>query len=282
MTSNRDSRAVNLAASLGVTKHWLVRTLKETKNLPVQSRKGRLGQIRINPVTGTPNNGYATHAIRRLERNVEGGKFDVAEKLQAAGNLSDSEKLLVELILKKSRRRSKLVSLVAESGVDPARVIKLYAEGAIALGKAEALAVAAEGLGAIARQLVKQAAIHHVNCLTCLGLGTVPRNQAGSTYKNTTDKRPPLVCPTCRGQKLVDHTDKHYKFAVTKLLDMAALGKAGSDINVQTNVAVQQLDSTGFMERLTKLTDGSGQLTAPIEVHVLPEASQPETGQSGS
>lgn len=273
------SETAGLAKKLGVSKQWLLKAVAHAKNEPIKSRTGKMGRIVLNQFTGSPEKSYASHCIRKLEENV-GGKYDVAEKLQAAGNLNDSEKQLIELIMKRSRTRARLATLVAEAGCDPARIVKLYAEGAVALGKAEALAVASQGLGAIARQLVRQASIGHVSCTACMGAGVVPvRNGLNEISDKTT------ICLTCRGEKIVEHVDKHYKFAVTKLLDMAALGKEPAAVNVSTNVAVQQnnnnTDTSGFMERLSKLTDGSGGLAvrvAPEVIDVQPEDHTVEAG----
>lgn len=286
-TQKRDVET--LAEKLGVTKTWLVRTVKAAQTAPVQSRKGKLGQIKIHPRTGMANGSYATHVIRRLEQQVEGGKYDIAQKLQAAGGLTPNEKLLIELIMKKSRARSALVTLVAEANVDPARVVKLYAEGAIALGKAEALALASQGLGNIARNLIRQAAISHVSCITCIGAGVVPKKAGVKRFRGI---EPTVPCPSCNGAGKLEETGKHYKFAVTKLLDMSRMSKPEGDVNISQSVAVQQNalgDSSGFMERLSKLTDGSGAIAMlPVSVEeastvvdadetVLPEDSPEPT-----
>lgn len=271
-----------LAERLGVSRGWLIRALKA----PVRSKKGKLGCVTLNAKTGWPDDSYATHCMRRLEGNVEGGKYDVAQKLQAAGGLMDTERRLIELIMQRSRYNSHLAALVAEAGVDPARVIKLYAEGAVALGKADALAVAAANLGSIARQLIRQAALNKVSCNTCFGSGKIPKT---SGYKQS--KAGTITCTTCKGEKTVEQTGPHYKFAVGKLLDITRLSASEPNISVNnsTSVAVQQnthLQPGGYMERLSKLTDGNGRIQQALpsaeEAVVVQTASEEDVQQEHS
>ncbi len=255
--------ARNIVDKLGVTAGWLARAIQA----PVRSRRGKLGSpIVMNPKTGFARKSYAAHVIQTLERNVNGGKYDVAQKLQAAGGLNQDEKRLIDEVMKVSRKRASLTALVAECGVDPARIVKLYAQGCVAMGKAEALAVASANLGSIARQLIRQAAIKSVSCATCFGSGLMP---ARPGYKKS--KKGNVVCSSCKGTKVVEEAGPLYKFAVEKLLDMTNMGPSEPSIQVANNVAIQNttLQAGGFMERLSKLTDGSGRVQ-----HALPPAEE--------
>lgn len=230
----------------------------------MKSKKGALGQV----VTVAGRRGIrknpASNLVNKFERQA-GGKFAIAEKLEAAEGLFPAERELLAAIADPENKDTALAYLIAESKVDPARLVRKYAEGAISLGRAEALAEAAASLGPIARQLIKQASFRRVSCITCLGLGKVP-NQIGAKKATAVH----VVCPTCKGEGEKDELDAHYKFAVTKIMDMATLGPE-KPINVQTNVAVQTNMSGGFMERLSKLTDGTGAII--IDADVQPEDS---------
>jgi len=219
-------------------------TLFQTKRDP------KLGRIQVKRMTGLVPS-PATKIVRKFEEMV-GSREDLAEKLTSTGKrlTHDEEKLLA--LLSSAPRNKSLATLMAEAGVKPSRVLRLYAEGAIALGKIEAAIEVSRNQPMVIKDLVRNAIDREVYCQTCVGTGLVKK---AVNSKEETSK-----CPSCQGSGTRFRSSKHKQFAMEKVLKIGKVidePKKGGDVNVSTQVGVgvQVGQGGGFMERILHTSD---------------------------
>ena len=218
-------------------------TLFQTKKDP------KLGRIQVKRMTGLVPS-PAVKIVRKFEEMV-GSREELAEKLTASGKTDSSEEKLLELLEKAPRNRS-LASLMAEAGVKPSRVLRLFAEGAIALGKVEAAIEVSRNQPMVVKDLIRNALDREVYCQTCVGTGMVK--------KGVNSKEETVKCPSCQGSGVRYRSSKHKQFAMEKVLKIGKVieePKKGGDVNVSTQVGVgvQVGKEGGFMERILHTSD---------------------------
>jgi hypothetical protein len=212
-------------------------------------RDPKLGRIVVKRMTGLVPS-PATRVVRKFEELV-GSREELAEKLLATGKTTADEEKLLELLAKAPGNRS-LASLMAEAGVKPSRVLRLYAEGAIQLGKVEAAIEVSRNQPSVIKDLLRHALDKEVYCQTCVGTGTVKAR--------TNSKEENQRCPSCEGTGIRLRSSKHKQFAMEKVLKIGKVidePKKGTEVNVsqQVGVGVSVQKDGGFMERILHTSD---------------------------
>lgn len=208
----------------------------------------KLGRIKVKRMTGLTN-GPATQVVRKFEQLV-GSRANLVEKLEASGKLRADEAVLIELLEKAPGNKS-LATLMAEAQVKPSRVLQLFAEGAISLGKVEAAIEVSRNQPGVIKDLLRHALDKEIYCQTCAGTGTV---KARANGKEESQK-----CPSCEnGIRL--RSSKHKQFAMEKVLKISKVieePRKGTEVNVnqQVGVGVTVGQQGGFMERIMKTSD---------------------------
>lgn len=245
---------------------------KEYRNTVIaRTKRGPLGRLVVKRLTGIQRSG-PFRAIEQFEKNVTGGKEDIAEKLEAVREQLPKEQLEL-LKLLQERPKQSLARLMAEAKVEPTQTMDLYARGAIVLGKVQAAIVAHNNLPSVIKDLVRHAIDDETICDVCVGSGKVKGRQGEHLDR--------AACPKCKGSGKRWEVSEHKEFAVQKILEATkTVGSkdGGINVNVQTNVAIAG-GKGSFMERMIKTSDEV--LYAPKEpvveaelVRVLPENSQ--------
>ncbi len=214
------------------------------------SPRDSFGRIAVKRMTGLVDSPAAT-IVRKFEE-VSGGREEVIEKLQAMEEkLSTEEKDFVELCEKSGKQKS-LARLMAESGVKPSRIMKLFADGAIALGKIHSAIEVSRNQPQIVKDLMRHALDQQGVCQVCVGTGKVKK------AKNS--KAEEATCPMCMGSGFRMRSSKHKEYAMGKVLEIGKLvekpltGK-GVNVAVQQNVGVSVERGGGFVERMLKTSD---------------------------
>jgi Zn finger protein HypA/HybF involved in hydrogenase expression len=238
-------------------------------------------------MTGLTNS-PATKVVRKFE-DLVGSREDLAEKLGASGKAKADELKLMELLETAPKNKS-LASLMAEANVRPSRVLQLYAEGAISLGKIEAAIEVSREQPQVIKDLLRHALDKQVYCQTCVGTGTVKKRS------NSTEET--LACPSCDGSGVRLRSSKHKQFAMEKVLKIGKVieePKRGTEVNVsqQVGVGVSVGQGGGFMERVlktqdevlygrrTEIVDAEPASGAPSEGNGDPEAEVQGAGDDG-
>lgn len=215
-----------------------------------RTKKDKLGTIQVKRMTGLTNS-PAVKVVRKFEEMIS-NREELAQGMLASGrNLTEEEKTLIELLAKAPKNKS-LATLLAEAGVRPSRVLQLFAEGAIALGKVEAAIEVSRNQPFVIKDLLRHALDKEVYCQTCVGTGTV-KERANSKEEHQ-------KCPSCEGSGIKLRSSKHKQFAMDKVLKIGKVieePKKGGDVNVSTQVGVgvQVGQTGGFMERILKTSD---------------------------
>ena len=193
--------------------------------------------------------GTALPVIRKFEETITSHE-DLVEKLALIEDKLTADEKDFLAALRTNPHKKSLARLIAEAGVSPTKVLKYYAEGAVALGKVHAaIAISREQPG-IVKDLVRNALDDHRICKVCVGTGKVKRN--------SNDKKEETMCPNCEGAGTKIFSSKHKTYAMDKVLELGGLVEAGkgSSVNVavQQNVAVKT-GGGAFMERILKTSD---------------------------
>jgi hypothetical protein len=248
------------------------------------TQRDPLGRIQVKRMTGTVG-GPATQIVRKFEDMLSEytgentrARDNLEEKLLAVEDkLSSEEHRLIEL-LRGGKKNKSLATVFAEAGVKPSRVLKLYAEGAIALGKVHSAIEVSRNQPMVVKDLLRHALDQEKVCNTCLGTKLVK--------KQTNSKEETETCPACRGSGTRLVSSKHKPYAMEKVLQIGKLvdaPKKGTEVNVNQQVGIAITPrGGGFMERVLKTSDevlygrkvaqlpqGAGNGSGPIEAEVL-------------
>lgn len=230
---------------LGLTPKQLPELLQD-KVVAATPGRDPLGRVEIKRYTGVT----ASPAVEILRRFKEtAGSFaDIVEKLEASEKLGEAERKLIELL--ENAPKKALPRMVAQAGVRPSRLLKLYAEGAIALGKVSAAIEVAHNQPMIVKDLLRNALDQEGVCRICVGTGKV-KKQRNSRYEDA-------VCPGCDGSGKRLIASKNKKFSMQRILEIAQLtpekkGGGGAIVNVSQQVAV--VPQQGLFSRVLKSTD---------------------------
>jgi hypothetical protein len=221
------------------------------------TKKDPLGRIQVKRMTGTVG-GPATQIVRKFEDMLSDhtgentrARENLEEKLLAVEDkLGEDEHRLIDL-LRGGRKNKSLSTVFAEAGVRPSRILKLYAEGAIALGKVHSAIEVSRNQPMVVKDLLRHALDQERVCNTCLGTKLVKRN-VNSKEENET-------CPACRGSGTRLVSSKHKPYAMEKVLQIGKLvdaPKKGTEVNVNQQVGIAvNTRGGGFMERILKTSD---------------------------
>lgn len=214
-----------------------------------QTKKDPLfGRIQVKRMTGLTG-GPATAIVRKFEEILD-GRGDLEEKLHAVEDkLSADELKLLELL--KGKKNKSLATVFAEASVKPSRVLKLYAEGALALGKIQSAIQVSHEQPQVVKDLMRHALDQEKVCKTCVGTGLV--KEKVNSQKETSQ------CPSCRGSGFRLASSKHKQFAMEKVLQIGKLVDTptkGPQVNVSQQVGVAlRVGGGGFMEKILKTSD---------------------------
>lgn len=212
-----------------------------------KSAKSSIGALQVRRMSGLVKNA-ALKVISQFEKNISGGKGDVAEKLSLVeGELGPAERELVRLLEDPSDRRS-LAHLIAEAAASPVKVMDAYTKGCIRLGQVQAAILAHQHMPSYIKDLARHALDSEGICATCVGLGKVKR-AAG----DNADSRP---CPACQGSGATLVSSKHKQWAMDRLLEVTRLkgAEGASNVNVAVGVKISA-GGTNFMETMMKTAD---------------------------
>jgi hypothetical protein len=259
-----------------------------------QTKRDPLGVIQVKRMTGTVG-GPATQIVRKFEDMLSDhtgentrARENLEEKLLAVEDkLGEDERRLIDL-LRGGRKNKSLSTVFAEAGVRPSRILKLYAEGAIALGKVHSAIEVSRNQPMVVKDLLRHALDQEKVCNTCLGTKLVK--------KNVNSKDETETCPACRGSGTRLVSSKHKPYAMEKVLQIGKLvevPKKGTEVNVSQQVGIAvNTRGGGFMERILKTSDevlyGRRQAqpvleekngTRTVEAEVLPTGGS--DGESG-
>lgn len=205
-----------------------------------------MGQLVVRSITGVENN-RAAQIVRQFEENT-GGKEDIIEKMEAVRETLPKNQLeLLELL--KTNTKKKLPRLMAETKVELGSLMKSYTQGALTLGQTAAIAIAAQNLPRVAKDLASHALDGTGTCSVCVGSGKVPARKG--------DTKETLDCPMCRGTGAVMTSSKHKEFAIQKILEMGKMieGKGGAVVNVNQQVGIKVGSVGATMEKMALLAD---------------------------
>ncbi len=235
------------------------------------SPRDSFGRIAVKRMTGLVPS-PATSIVRKFEEMLSQGgdpRAEVVEKLRAVEDrLSVEEKAFVELCESAGKQKG-LARLMAEAEVRPSRVLKLFADGAIALGKIHSAIEVSRNQPQIVKDLMRNALDQEGVCQTCVGTGVVKQ-----TKKSAEET---MKCPSCEGSGHRLRSSKHKEWAMDKVLEIGKLvekpssGK-GVNVAVQQNVGVSVDKGGGFVERMLKTSDEVlyGRKAIPAEVVDVP------------
>lgn len=237
--------------------------------------RDKFGRIAVKRMTGVVPS-PANTIVRKFEE-VAGGREEILEKLhQLDDKLSPEERHFVSL-LETSGKQKGLARLMAEAGVKPSRIMKLYADGAIALGKIQTAIEVSRNQPLVVKDLMRHALDQQGVCQTCVGTGTVKKQ------KNSTEET--QKCPSCSGSGFRLRSSKHKEYAMEKVLQIGKLVEKPSsgrpvNVEVQQNVGVAVGRGGGFVERVLKTSDevlyGRKRLAEPEVIDVSPEGDRGE------
>lgn len=218
--------------------------------------------------------GSALPVVRKFEQTI-GSREELIEKLSLLEEkLSEKEKAFLTSLREDTRGKT-LARLMAEANVSPTKILKHYAEGAVALGKVEAAIAISREQPLLVKDLVRNALDSTKICKVCVGTGKVKRQ--------SNDKKEETECPSCEGSGQRIISSKHKEYAMDKVLEIGGLvetpKKGGVNVEVQQNVGVQ-VGKGGFMERVLRTSDEI--LYGRKVIDVLPENSSSEPGEAGS
>lgn len=235
-----------------------------------------MGQIVLKRMSGL--SGPALPIVKKFEEDI-GSPQELVEKLELIeSKLSEKEQNFLQSLRDNPKKKS-LPRLMAEAGVSPSRILKYYAEGAVALGKVQAAIAISREQPTIVKDLVRNALDDTKACKVCVGTGKVKRQ--------SNDKKENTPCPNCDGTGFRIVSSKHKEYAMDKVLEIGGLvesKKGGVNVEVSQNVAVQA-GKGGFMERILKTSDeilyGRNVIEAEEVKGVLPEAGSGEPEKAG-
>lgn len=237
-----------------------------------QTKKDPLfGRIQVKRMTGLTG-GPATAIVRKFEEILD-GREDLEEKLYAVEEkLGPDELKLIELL--KGKKNKSLATVFAEASVKPSRILKLYAEGALALGKVQSAIQVAHEQPQVVKDLLRHALDQEKVCKTCVGTGKV-KERSNSLKEN-------LECPSCHGSGYSLKSSKHKQFAMDKVLQIGKIvdpPTKGPQVNVSQQVGVAlRVGGGGFMEKILKTSDEvlyGRPREAPIDVQAIEAGSPP-------
>lgn len=257
--------------NFGLPAKDIPRSLKNTV-IGKTRKNDPMGGITLKRMSGLE--GPALPIVRKFEETI-GGRPELIEKLSLIEDkLSEKEAVFLTSLREDTTKKS-LARLMAESGVSPTRILKYYAEGAMALGKVEAAIAISREQPSIVKDLVRNALDSTKICKVCVGTGKVKRQ--------SNDKKEDTECPSCEGSGSRIISSKHKEYAMDKVLELGGLvtppQKGGVNVAVNQNVAVSA-GRGGFMERVLKTSDEI--LYGRKVIDVLPENSSAEPGEAGS
>lgn len=237
--------------------------------------RDKFGRIAVKRMTGVVPS-PANTIVRKFEE-VAGGREEILEKLhQMEDKLSPEEKHFVHL-LETSGKQKGLARLMAEAGVKPSRILRLFADGAIALGKIQTAIEVSKNQPLVVKDLMRHALDQQGVCQTCVGTGMVKHK------KNSTEET--MKCPSCTGSGFRLRSSKHKEYAMEKVLQIGKLVEKPSSgrqvsVEVQQNVGVAVGRGGGFVERVLKTSDevlyGRKRLAEPEVIDVSPEGDRSE------
>ena len=246
LATKADVRIWQRMRDAGVTSRDLPPALQD--KVVKKSRKDALGQVKVRRFGGIVDN-MASRTLRTFEANV-GGKDDVIEKLEAVEeDLSREQKTLLDL-LRTNTTRSSLARLCADAKVPPMAVMRLYARGAVELGKVEAAVEAHRNLPSLIKDLYKHALDRTNVCKYCGGTKFL--------RKHNNSKKEDVPCSYCEGTGEHIIISKHKEFAAAKLLEATKMiGEKGPGISITQQVGVKVNGSGGasFAERILASSD---------------------------
>ena len=235
----------------GTPNRYIPPELRDT--VVAKSKKDKFGQIRVRRMTGIVKN-PAVDIVRKFEE-MSGGKKDVLEKLEALeeGKLTVEDKYLIDL-LKKGGTKS-LARMVAEAGAKPSRLLRLYADGALALGKIQAAIEVSRNQPQIVKDLMRHALDQEGICKTCVGTGVVKATTRSKSEGET--------CPSCQGSGRSLRPSKIKPWAMDKVLEIGKIidkkgpGRPSAEVHVtqQVGVKVAGANTGAFLENQLKTSD---------------------------
>ena len=210
------------------------------------TRKGPLGQLIVRSETGLVNNETA-RVVRQFEENV-GGVEEIADKLAALPDASESIRKLLELIDYSAGARKSLGVMMVQAGVRPAALMDAYARGAAKMGMVGAIVEAHRHLPRIMKDLALKAIDREEVCGVCVGSGAV---KAKPNYEKDT-----TPCPQCKGEGKI--IQKASEFAVNKIWEATKLKEQGPMVQVtqqQLNVGGGGRGPGSLTEKLLLASD---------------------------
>lgn len=206
---------------------------------------------------GVPKLGSESKAIKALRGLSHGpdGDLGFLGILQADPNQTGPIRRFIELAQGKDGLESHSAAFLASrAGTTISDIFFSYSRGIRALGHAEAVARLSESfslrLGSAIDSLLNQAVTHEVPCSDCKGSGTIPNGKG------------PTPCWVCGGTKKTDVLPPMWEFAQQRIYELAGLVEPASKNGItiqQTNVQAKQaalaIPSSGFMEKVSSLSD---------------------------
>ena len=240
---------------------------KELKNEVVhRSRKGPMGVVIVRRWSGVDQN-YTARALRTFAKNVGDSNEGIAHMLNASPTITKEMRRLADALLDPKNAKRSLAWVVAETGSDAAAVVEHYAKGSVHMKKWESVALAAQDMPRMVREMIRFALPKKGLCRTCLGARKITVRQG---RKPATEE----VCLTCNGEGWVGELTKEAQFAMERLQEIAQLVEKTPLVAVQQTNNTVNVDAGRLMERIVGLSDDH-----LVEGEVVPQAQLPQADE---
>ena len=222
----------------------------EMRNATVfRSKKGPMGQVVVRRWTGVDTN-YASRALRTFVKNVGDSNEAIAHTMASNPTVTKEIRRLSDALLDPKNSKKSLAWVVAETGTDAAAVVEHYAKGAVHLKKWECVAMAAQDMPRMVREMIRFSLPKKGLCRTCLGARKI-------VVRNGRKPATEEVCLTCGGEGWTGELSKEALFAMDKLTEISQLiEKKGPLVAVQQNTTmVSGGNGSRLMEKIVGLSD---------------------------
>jgi len=197
-------------------------------------------------------------ALEQFEAAI-GGRDALVETLELA-QLDKKQEHLLNLLLDPRRQKDTINTIARDAGMKPAGVIELFRSATFAMAHALAMSKMASALPAVVDDIAAKAVDSKIECPTCFGQKQI----------NHVD------CPTCFGKgEVMRYSDLDRQKI---LLESAGVTKKGGGVNVNVSQAVGIVNPGSFFSNFVKGSDADAYSIEPIDADVI----TPEDPSHGS
>lgn len=180
----------------------------------------------LNPPGDNPAQHTSRKTLSAIEKDL-GGRSQLIEALEFAGELSEKEMKLLNLLATPQYKDYTLPTLCKRAGVSISQLLKMFQKSMAARTYIQVMERVYGHAVPVVEDVMARSLVHHVICPACHGEGDRP------------DGKP---CPECRGKKVI-LSDPDWD-RQKSVLNMTGALQTGQNIQINNNQQVNKVDMT--------------------------------------